>query len=140
MPQQALVLASPTPGKFLSLVRVVGCYPGSFERSGPSSHQWLMLPSFVVHKSTGLPFKPSSDPSSSEAGDISDPTDATYMFALRIHDDTAFADAIVFGNVSHLPSDPSDLLSVSAVDRRERLSSKGCQPINSLQITESERS
>jgi hypothetical protein len=60
----------------------------------------------VVHKSNGLPITPqvTSDSSSPTDhpdffGSEVDPTDLTYMFSLRIYDDTACADAIIFGKV-----------------------------------------
>jgi hypothetical protein len=63
----------------------------------------------VVRKSTGLPVTPQVTPDSSSSVDLPDffgsdvdPTDLTFMFALRIHDDTACADAIVFGEVLFL--------------------------------------
>lgn len=77
----ALVLATPAPAKFLSLVKIISFFPNSFDN-------------FVIDHSTG--FVPIKNVSSSENSTHSD-LNLTYMFSIRIHDDTAYADAIIFG-------------------------------------------
>jgi hypothetical protein len=95
----------------------------------------------VVRKSTGLPVTPQVTPDSSSLVDLPDffgadvdPTDLTFMFALRIHDDTACADAIVFGMVFHF-----FYFAKYFCVRKVKHFFVGCQKISSSQITESEQ-